>query len=64
MHLAQNISPQPVHSLGLTATLVQIGQSNMSPVRLGKRYLSYPNSLILLTLFILYNGLIKGKRNG
>jgi len=40
MHVAQKRSPHPVHSLGLRTTLVQMGQSNMSPVRLGKRYLS------------------------
>jgi hypothetical protein len=49
------MSPHPVHSFGFTATLVQIGQSNISPERLGKRYLSYPYSPILLTLLILYN---------
>lgn len=40
MHFSQKRSPHPVHSLGDLTTFVQMGQSNMSPDKLGKRSLS------------------------
>ena len=49
MHFPQKRSPHPVHSLGRRTTLVQMGQSKMSPLRFGNRSLSKPKSFILLS---------------